>query len=216
MFALVNGQELLLGPIAFNYRLINSSLEEDLELDYRVKSSDYSQVPIQITEEVKILSTKDEIPDFDEKFEIVRLSHHEITDNEVIFYYTKIEKTIEEIKEERKKEVSPKRWNRENTTISVIINGTEIKASTSRENRLGLVTKLLSGDGPYNFKFDNNIWLEITKEDLQNLITQIDLKVQEAFDWELAKLTEIDACETKEAVYEVDISDPVSLNPTNA
>jgi hypothetical protein len=216
MFALVNGQELLLGPIAFNYRLINSSLEEDLELDYRVKSSDYSQVPIQITEEVKILSTKDEIPDFDERFEIVRLSYHEITDNEVIFYYTKIEKTLEEIKEERKKEVSPKRWNRENATISVIINGTEIKASTSRENRLALVTKLLSGDGPYNFKFDTNIWLEITKEDLQNLITQIDLKVQEAFDWELAKLTEIDACETKESVYEVDISDPVSLNPANA
>jgi hypothetical protein len=35
MYALVNGEELLLGPISFNTRMINSELE-DLELDYRV------------------------------------------------------------------------------------------------------------------------------------------------------------------------------------
>jgi hypothetical protein len=37
----------------------------------------------------------------------------------------------------------------------------------------------------------------------------VDAKVQEAYDWELAKLAEIDACETKEAVYEVEIVPPV-------
>jgi len=45
MYALVNGQELLLGPIAFNYRMINSVLEEELEVDYRVTSQDYQKVP---------------------------------------------------------------------------------------------------------------------------------------------------------------------------
>lgn len=216
MFALVNGQELLLGPIAFNYRLINASLEEDLEIDYRVKSSDYSQVPIQITDEVKILSARNEIPDFDERFESINLSYHEIADNEVIFYYVKSEKTLEEVKQEYKTNISPERWNREHTTISLTINERDIRVSTSRENRLALITKLLSGDGPYNFKFDNGTWMEVTKETLQYVITQIDLKVQEAFDWELAKITEIDACETKESVYEVDISNPISVNIANA
>ena len=32
MYALVNGQELLLGPVSFNYRMINSVLEEELEV----------------------------------------------------------------------------------------------------------------------------------------------------------------------------------------
>lgn len=216
MFALVNGQELLLGPIAFNYRLINASLEEDLELDYRVKSSDYSQVPIQITEEVKIISARNEIPDFDERFESVNLSYHEITDTEVIFYYVKSEKTLEEVKQEYKANIPSERWNREHTTISLTINEKEIRVSTSRENRLALITKLLSGDGPYNFKFDDSTWIEVTKENLQHIITQIDLKVQEAFDWELAKIKEIDSCETKESVYQVDISNQPSVNPTNA
>jgi len=53
--------------------------------------------------------------------------------------------------------------------------------------------------------------LQITTEDLQTIIQSIDLKVQEAYDWELAKLQEIDACETKEAVYEVEIVPPVEI-----
>ncbi len=64
----------------------------------------------------------------------------------------------------------------------------------------------MGSGGPYNFKFDDGTWLEITKENLEYIISQIDLKVQEAFDWERAKLAEIDACETKEEVYEVEIS----------
>ena len=56
------------------------------------------------------------------------------------------------------------------------------------------------------------MWIEVTKADLQTIIAAIDAKVQEAYDWELAKLQEIDACETKEVVYEVEITPPVS-NP---
>jgi hypothetical protein len=34
-------------------------------------------------------------------------------------------------------------------------------------------------------------------------VREIDVKVQEAFDWELSKLQEIDACETIDDVYDV-------------
>ena len=56
--------------------------------------------------------------------------------------------------------------------------------------------------GPHNFKFKNT-WLEITTEQLQTIVSEIDVKVQEAFDWELSKLQEIDACETIDSVYDV-------------
>jgi len=209
MYSLVNGQELLLGPIAFNYRMINSVLEEELEVDFRVKSSDYQSVPIIFTEDIKILPARNEVPEFDPRFQSVSQTSHTITDTEVVFNYSVADKTLEQIKGEYKAGVAPERWNKENTTVTVTINGKEITVSTSRDNRLSLVSKLLSSDGPYNFKFNDGVWEEITKTDLQTILNEIDSIVQAAFDWELAKLAEIDACETKEEVYAVEITPPV-------
>ena len=204
MYALINGQELRLGPIAFNYRMINEELEE-LEVDFRVTSNDHQSVPLSITEDIKILPARIEIPEHDSRFQSIFQSSHEITDTEVVFYYTVSDKPLEQIKDEYKSGVKPARKNKENTTTTVTVKDTEITVSTSRESRLELMSKLLGNEGPYNFKFDNGVWLEITKADLEYVISQIDAKVQEAFDWELAKLAEIDACEDGEAVYAVEI-----------
>jgi hypothetical protein len=213
MYALVNGQELLLGPIGFNVRMINSELE-DLELPerYRVSTADYQNVPLSITNEVKILPARNQQPEFDPKYEYLYGPVHEIKEDEVVFNYWKADRSLEDIKAVYKLQVKPERQRRENTAIKVTVNDTEVEVSTDRENRLALTSKVVSGDGPFNFKFANGVWVEVTKADLQTIIAAIDAKVQEAYDWELAKLQEIDACETKEAVYEVEITPPVS-NP---
>jgi hypothetical protein len=211
MYALVNGQELLLGPIAFNYRMINSSLEEELELNYRVTSQDYQNVPIIITEDIRIITARNEVPEFDSRFEEVYQTGRSINESEVVFHYSVREKPLEQIKDEYKVGVKPERQRRENTSIEVTINNSTITLSTSRESRLEFISKLLGNEGPYNFKFDSGTWVEISKVDLQYIISQIDSKVQEAFDWELAKLQEIDACETKEEVYEVEIVPSVEM-----
>ena len=209
MYALINGQELLLGPIAFNYRMINSVLEEELEVEFRVTSQDYQNVPITFTEDIKILPARNDIPEYDPRFQSASQTSHTITDTEVVFGYGVGDKTLEQIKGEYKAGVAPERWNKENTTVTVTINGKEITVSTSRDNRLSIVSKLLSGDGPYNFKFNDGVWEEISKTDLETILTEIDGVVQAAFDWELAKLAEIDACVDGEAVYAVVIVPPV-------
>jgi hypothetical protein len=211
MYALVNGQELLLGPIAFNYRMINSVLEEELELDYRVTSQDYKNVPIIITEDIRIIPARNDIPEFDPRFQGISQTSRTITDTEVVFYYNVSDKTLEQIKGEYKAGVKPERQRRENTTAEVIINNSTITVSTDRDNRLALTSKYVASPGPHNFKFDNGVWLEITTEDLQTIIRAVDAKVQEAYDWELAKIAEIDACETKEAVYEVEIVPSIEM-----
>lgn len=211
MYALVNGQELRLGPIAFNYRMINDELEE-LEVDFRVTSNDHQSVPLSITEDIKILPARYENPEHDSKFEYLSNLTHEITETEVIFRHDKVSKSLYQIKDEYKAGVKPERQRRENTTITVTIQDTELTVSTSRESRLEFISKLFGNDGPYNFKFDSGVWLEITKADLEYIISQIDAKVQEAFDWELAKLAEIDACETGEEVYVVEITPPPVQN----
>jgi len=209
MYALINDQELLLGPIAFNYRMINSVLEEELEVEFRVTSQDYQSVPLSFTEDIKILPARNDIPEYDPKFQTVSQTSHTITETEVVFSYGVADKSLEQIKTEYKARVAPERWNKENTTVTVTINDNEITVSTSRDNRLSLVSKLLSSDGPYNFKFNDGVWVEISKTDLQTILTEIDTVVQTAFDWELAKLAEIDACVDGEAVYDVVIVPPV-------
>ena len=94
MYALVNGQELLLGPIAFNYRMINSVLEEELELPDRVTSQDYQRVPITFTDEVKILPARNDVPEFDSRFQGVSQTSHTITEDKVVFTYTVSDKSL--------------------------------------------------------------------------------------------------------------------------
>ena len=129
MYALVNGQELLLGPISFNYRMINSELEQ-LEVNCRVTSRDYLSVPILITEEIKILPAKYDNPEYDLRFEYLSNITHEITESEVVFRQSKFSKSLEQIKEEYKTRVKPERQKKENTTINLIIKNTEITIST--------------------------------------------------------------------------------------
>ena len=112
-------------------------------------------------------------------------------------------KTLEQIKEEYKKQLPDIRRQKETQIIDVTINDTIVQVSTAREERVSFVSKLVSSPGPHNFKFENNVWLQITTTELEYVISQIDAKVQEAFDWEYTKVQEIDACETGEDVYDV-------------
>jgi hypothetical protein len=211
--ALIHNNSLELGPFGANVHYINQELEE-LEVEERVSPESFSQLPIHFSDGLThIVPTERVIPEHDPKYHNVGSFTWEIIEEDdvpvkVVFTYPIADKTLEEIKELRKQEVSPYRREKENTTITVSVNGTEVEVSTSREERILLASKLAASPGLHNFKFQNT-WLEITTEELQYILNQIDVKVQEAYDWELSKLQEIDACETKEAVYEVEIVPPV-------
>ena len=193
--------------MGFNVRYINSELE-DLEVEERISPQSYTDLPIHFSDnETHLVLIEKVVPENDTKYHNIGNFTWEITKEndvpvKVLLTYPIIDKTLEEVKELRKQEVSPYRREKENTTISVNLNGTSVEVSTSREERLLLASKLSAAPGPHNFKFSNT-WLEITTEQLQTIVSEIDVKVQEAFDWELSKLQEIDACETIDSVYDV-------------
>jgi len=212
MYALIHDSQLILGPISYNYRLINAELEE-LEVESKVKPRDYQNVPIQLDENTHLLSVSQIIPSHDSRFQSVGNFQWEIIEENnvsvrVEMTYPINDKSLDQIKEEYKSQVAPIRREKENTSIDLTINDTEITVSTSRENRLSYVSKLIASPGPHNFKFNNDVWLEISTKELEYIIQQIDLKVQEAFDWELSKIQEIDACTTGEEVYDVVLREP--------
>jgi hypothetical protein len=213
MYALIHDSQLILGPIGYNYRLINAELEE-LEVEERVAPRDGENVPIQINENTALVRTVQIIPPHDTRFESVGNFEWEIIrENDipvrVEMTYPINGKSLETIKYEYKQQVSPIRREKEDTVIEVSLNGNTVLVSTSREDRLSYVSKLIASPGPHNFKFGNDVWLQITTVELEYIISQIDLKVQEAFDWEYTKIQEIDACVTGEEVYDVILREPV-------
>ena len=213
--ALIHNNSLILGPIGFNVRMINSELE-DFELEERITSQSYTQLPIHFSDELThLLLIEKEIPGYDPNYynlgnftwEIIEENNVPI---KVKLTYPLVERSVEEVKYLRKQEVTAYRKEKENKIISLTINETEIKIATSREERLILTSKLSASPGLHNYKFSNT-WLEITTENLQYIITEIDKVVQSAYDWELSKLQEIDACQTLDEIYNVIIKEKVAI-----
>lgn len=205
--ALIHNNSLELGPFGANVRYINQELEE-LEVEERISPQSFSSLPIHFSDGLThLVPTETIIPENIPKYHNVGNFTWEIVKEDeipvkVVFTYVIGDKTLDEVKALCKQEVAPYRREKENTTITLTVNDTQVEVSTSREERILLASKLAASPGPHNFKFKNT-WLEITTEELQYILNQIDIKVQEAFNWELAKLQEIDACETIDAVYEV-------------
>jgi hypothetical protein len=205
--ALIHNNSLELGPFGANVRYINEELEE-LEVEERISPQSFSSLPIHFSDGLThLLPIERVVPENDPKYHNVgNFTWEIITEDEVpvkvVFTHPIIDKTLEEVKNIRKQEVAPARREKENTTITLTLNNTQVEVSTSREERLLLASKLAASPGPHNFKFQNT-WLEITTEELQTIISEIDAVVQAAFDWELAKLQEIDACEAIDDVYAV-------------
>ena len=205
--------------MGFNVRMINGELE-DLEVEERITPQSYTDLPIHFSDSLThLLPLEKDVPSHDPKYHNVgNFSWSIIQEDDVpikvLLTYPITDKTLEEVKELRKQEVSPYRREKENTTITVSVNDTEVEVSTSREERLLLASKLAAAPGPHNFKFQNT-WLEVTTEELQTIVSAIDVKVQEAFDWELSKLQEIDACESIDDVYNVVIRELPPKNPKN-
>jgi len=216
--ALIHNNSLELGPFGMNVHYINQELEE-LEVEERVSPQSFSNLPIHFSDGLThLLPTERVIPENDPKYQNVGNFTWEIVTEDdvpvkVVFTHEVADKTLEEVKATRKQEVAPARRQKENTIITLTVNGTDVEVTTSREERLMLASKLSASPGPHNFKFQNT-WLEITTEELQYIVSEVDKVVQEAFDWELAKLQEIDACETIDEVYDVVIVEKPELPET--
>jgi hypothetical protein len=205
--------------------MLTSVLEEDFEITYKVQPQQYKDVPIHINDVTHILPAIQNIPEHDERIHSVGNFTWNIDYDEnnipisITFNYSLNERSLEQVKAEKKQEVSPVRREKENTIIDVNINGTTVKVSTSREQRLSFVSKLVSSSGPNKFKFADGVWIEVDNTTLQYIVNEIDKKVQEAFDWELAKIQEIDTCETIDSIYQVEIrqmpQDIAELENTN-
>jgi hypothetical protein len=182
---------------------------EDNEIEERIGSKDYENVPLEINSNTFLLEVVLNQPEHDERAQVLKyVSWEVVTDNDVQkaqFNYEVVDKSLEQIKSEYKQQISPIRREKENQYITISIQNTELSILTSREQRTQFINKLtaLPETDTVLYKFGDNTWINVSKTDLEYIVQQIDSKVQEAFDWEYLKIQEIDNCTTKEEVFDV-------------
>ncbi len=201
------------------YLFINQQILNCLQ-HHRVLHDNYWFALLFVQESLHLLPIEKVVPEHDPKYHNIGNFTWEIIEDieddipiKVIFTYPIVDKTLEEVKVIRKQEVSPYRKEKENTIITLDVNGNSVQVSTSREERVLLASKLSAAPDSHNFKFLSG-WLEVSTENLQYIVSEIDKVVQAAFDWELAKLQEIDACETIDEVYDVIVRElPEEIQP---
>jgi hypothetical protein len=230
MYGLVYNDFVILTQETWNTRMFNSVLEEECGVTTRLLLSDEKNVPIVFNSNTKILKVVDIKPDYNSKIEWLDGPYYKISNfianNRIKWLdgpYYEISNFIASnwivkpldlniAKGNLLDKLPALRYNKEIKNIKIQVQDKIVTINTSRENRAIFATKLLSiNDSEINFKFAEG-WMSLKREDFQNIVSQIDQTVQDAFDWEISKSNEINACSTLEQIDLIEIY-PRALEP---
>lgn len=212
-YVLENNNYVINGPRAWNYRSFESTLEEDLEIEYKLPLSKTDEEVITIDENTHIYASRYEYPVYNQKIEYLHGPFWDFSSGIAIGTFEIVPLTLDQIRHELKQKVAANRYTRENAGIKVIIQGLEVTIDTSRDNRNIFVQKyiLMSDTDTVQWKFPEG-WLTLSKEELGLIVSTGATYIQSQFDWEVEKGIEINAKETAKELDLVDVGNPALLD----
>ena len=215
MFVIVHNNSVILGPMRWNRKRFENTIQEECEVSTTLPDRN-DNTPIVVSDNVKILPVQSaENPSYNPRIENLHGPLWEFTDTVAISSYIAQPLPIDAVKNQLKTECAAERYRREIAGTKVDIQNTEVTIDTNRGSRDIFVQKyLLMGDTDIvQWKFPEG-WLELTKSELGLIVSTGAAHVQDQFNWESAKIVEIDSCETLEQLVAVVIEESKpELNP---
>lgn len=198
-YVLINDNFVINGPRTWNARSFESTLEDDLEITYKLPLQKTDNDPIVIDENTRILAAQLVYPSHNEKIEYLHGPFWDYSDDFATGTFQILPKDIDWVKSNLLTAVAGIRYNREVSGANTVIQNTTVTIDTSRGTRDIFVQKyLLMGDtDTVQWKFPEG-WLTITKAELGSVVDAGVKHVQSQFDWEVTKSTEINNCVTLE------------------
>lgn len=197
MFIIVENQSVILGPMPWRPTYFKSVLLDDLEIDYNVPLSNANNDPIIISESVQILPVTEigVIGELNNKIQFANGPYYNFYPTYAEYYYLPENKSIDLVKSEFKQIVAANRYKYESMGITVTIQGKDVFVFTSRGDRDIYLQAYQMGKTDVNWKFGDE-FLVLTNADLGSIVLAVSTHVQNTFDWESGKVSEIDACTT--------------------
>lgn len=205
-YVLVNIGQVINGPRAWNYRSFESTLLDDLQIEYSLPMSKDDEDIITINGTTVIYPAELVYQNCNQKTEYLHGPFWDFSSGKAIGTFEIVQHPLEVIKLALKAKVAENRWLKEIKGIKVTVQGVELDISTNRGERDIFIQKyLLLGDSEtIQWKFGNT-WLTLTKSDLSLIVSSINQHVQDQFDWEITKHSEIDAATLHEGLDAVDL-----------
>jgi hypothetical protein len=213
MYALVHKNQVVLTQELWNTRMFNMTLDEDYGIKRRVLLAEENDVPIIIDEDTKLCTYYEIKPDYNERIEWLDGPLYEVVGDGVVGTYLVKNLDLSIAKDNLKKLLPAARYAKEVKRVEVTIQDQTFTIPADRDSRLLLASKIVGmNTETINYKV-GNLWLDLSKNELNSILRQIDESVQHAFDWEYSKTLEIDACETLEDIDKIKIyTPPKNLN----
>ncbi len=121
--------------------------------------------------------------------------------------YDVVTKPINEIKDNIKRYLTNKRAEKDIAGTTVTVNDQEVKVLTGPLSRLLMVEKLttMGEEDTTLWKFMDDVWVTLTKQDVQSLLQQVDQYVEELNEWEYSKTLEINNASTVDQLRDIEI-----------
>lgn len=201
MYVLVKNNRVLVGPMLWNRGMFLNKLNT-LGVSASIPSREPTLLPLVIDGEISIKKCEIESVSLNDKIEMSYGPFYDFTNDIVRVFYKVKQKPIDKVKDELKQQVNKIRKEKEANGFLYTVKGYETLLETDKEARgiYGYHLHALShmpDDTIISWKF-NNIWIDLTKLELQALSTLIHNYVQDLFGKEHLKSAEIDACTTHE------------------
>jgi len=182
-----------------------------LKIQTLLPRRDPQELPIEIDDDTYITNAAITIPSHNEKIETYHGPYWNFENKDLaVGTYEIKEKQLGSIRELLINDAAAERYRREVAGTTTEIQGTTVTLDTSRDGRNIFLQKYtLMGDDAdtVNWKFPEG-WLTLTKSDLGNAVAAGETHIQSAFDWEKAKVEEIEAAADAAALDAIVIVEP--------
>lgn len=205
-YVLVHNGTVINGPRVWNGRSFETTLEEDLEITFKLPIRKEDEEIIEIDENTRIYSAELIYQDYNSLSHYLHGPFWDYSTGKAIGTFQPVENSIELIKGTLKRNAASNRWIKEVAGFKKTIQDIEVTIDTSREKRNQFSSKytIMADDEVVNWKFSDQ-WIQLSKDNVLEIAKEIDQYIQQQFNWETEKIAEINQCETVDQLLLVDV-----------
>lgn len=208
MFVIVHNNFVIFGPRPWNKLAFEEILREECEVEYTLPGRKDNLDPININDNTRILTIAN-LPDpegFNPKIHRLDGPYWNFKEDVAEMYFTKSDLPVDMVRDQLKAKVADNRYKKEVAGFKMTVQGHEVTIDTARETRdIFLQTHLFMGNTEtITWKFPEK-WLDVSKTNLEQIITAGKAHIQSCFNWEKAKASELDNAKTLTDLIAVDL-----------
>jgi hypothetical protein len=204
------------GPMRWNSDRANAGLRERGVHDYEFPTDILMyqkellpfDTPMIINDRVKLYKVEyTEQPILDDRFQYHEGLTWVVDSGKAIGTYLVINRTVSEVKTILQTQLSNTSFEKQIGGVDIDIDGQTVKMNTDIVGRINLLQRwsMMSDIDVINHKINNDMWMELTKENAKMLLDKIHDHVSTVLNWEKTVFDQITACKTIASLKKIEI-----------